>query len=67
MSPTMVHILRVIFGPGKSDVYDPVFDRDGNLESYPDLARIKRKIDPTYGGWRKMSKDFKKNKGDKRE
>lgn len=67
MSPNFVRFLRVVFGPGKCDVYEPIFDRDGNLESFPDLARIKRKIDPTYGGFRKMPKKFRKDQGENRQ
>lgn len=36
MSPQVVHFLRIIFGPGRSSVPDPIFDDKGNLYRYPD-------------------------------
>ena len=36
MSPQVVHFLRIIFGPGRSSVPDPIFDNKGNLDRYPD-------------------------------
>ena len=61
MTPKHVRILKYLFGPGPCDIYEPVFDEDGKLVSYPDLTRIKRKMSPTHGGWRNMPKKKKQN------